>query len=121
MVSNGWSEGLSGGWHTNGQRRVAKYYRASASHGRRLKWNADRSKLSEAQIVDGKLEETFRRWQPNGTLAEDLEMQAGQSGGVSRACFPSGCLSAEARLRQGKVVEQRFWEDRERRGASGGA
>lgn len=115
LVSNGWLDGISEGWHTNGQRQVEEHFRAGVSHGQRLKWNADGSKLSEAQIVDGKLHGTFRRWHPDGTLAEEVELQAGQPEGLSRAYFPSGFLKAEARLRAGKVLEQKFWSDGERK------
>ena len=115
LVSNGWLEGLSEGWHTNGQRQVEEHFRAGVSQGRRLKWNADGTKLSEAQIVDGKLHGTFRRWHPDGKLAEEMELQDGQPEGLSRAYFPSGFLKAEARLRAGKVLEQKFWPDGERK------
>jgi antitoxin component YwqK of YwqJK toxin-antitoxin module len=116
LVSNGWLEGVSAGWHTNGVKQVEEHFRAGVSHGRRLKWNLDGSKLSEAEVVDGQLEGTFRRWHPDGTLAEEIHLKAGQPDGVSRAWFPSGFLKAEARLEQGKVVQQQFWADGERRG-----
>lgn len=115
-VSNGWLEGESIGWHTNGAKQIEEWFRAGVSHGRRTRWNLDGSKLSEAEIVEGKIEGVFRRWHPDGTLAEEVQMKDGQPDGVSRAWFPSGYLKAEARLEQGKVVQQQFWQDGERRG-----
>jgi antitoxin component YwqK of YwqJK toxin-antitoxin module len=117
LVSNGWLEGRSVGWHTNGQQQVEEHYRAGVAQGRRLKWNADGTKLSEAQIVKGKLHGTFRRWHPDGSLAEETSLKNGEPDGLSRAYYPSGFLKAEARLRQGQMLEQKFWSDGEHRAA----
>lgn len=114
-VSNGWLEGLSEGWHTNGQKQIQEQYHAGVAQGQRLKWNPDGSKLSEAQIVNGKLHGTFRRWHPDGTLAEEMQMKDGEPDGLSQAYYPSGFLRAEVRTERGKILEQRFWSDGERR------
>jgi len=110
-VSNGWLQGLSQGWHTNGQLQVEEYFVAGLSHGRRTKWYANGAKMSEATIVEGKLHGTFRRWHENGAPAETMEMRQGQPEGLSCAYYPSGFLKAQARLHDGKLVEQRFWQD----------
>jgi hypothetical protein len=40
-------------------------------------------------------------------------MKAGQPVGLARSCFASGFVKAEARLRDGQVLTQRFWKDGE--------
>ena len=114
VVANGRLEGLSEGWHTNGQKQIEEYFHAGVSHGRRLKWHPNGQKLAEVQVVAGQLEGPFRRWHDNGILAEEIPMKAGQPDGLSRAFYPSGCLQAEARLQAGQVLEQHHWPDGER-------
>ncbi len=112
-IRQGLLEGVSEGWHTNGQKQVTEHFHAGVSHGLRTKWHANGRKLSEATIVEGKMEGTFRRWAEDGTLAEEIEMKAGQPDGISRAYYPGGSVKAEARLRDGALLEQKFWKEGE--------
>lgn len=112
-VSNGLLEGVSEGWYTNGQVQVREHFRAGVSHGPRLKWHPNGRILSEATIVQGRIEGVFRRWHENGTLAEEIPMKAGQPHGLARSFFESGFEKAEARLSEGQVLEQHFWNDGE--------
>lgn len=114
-VSNGFLEGLSTGWHTNGQPQIEEHFRASLSEGLRVKWFPDGRKLSEANIVAGKLEGTFRRWHDNGQLAEQMEMKSGEPDGVAFAYYPSGFVKARTRVENGKVLDQKVWPDGEQR------
>lgn len=111
VVSNGWLEGLSVGYYTNGLRQIEEHFREGVSSGSKTKWYEDGSKLSEAAVVDGKLEGTFRRWHANGVLAEEVTLQRGLAHGLSRAFYPSGRRKAEARMHQGQVLERQFWPD----------
>jgi antitoxin component YwqK of YwqJK toxin-antitoxin module len=120
-VSNGLLEGLCEGFHTNGQRQVAEYFRAGVSDGLRTKWHPNGRKLSQATIVGGKLHGTFRRWFEDGALAEEIEMNQGNPHGLSRSFYPSGFLKAEARMQAGKMLDQKFWKDGEYRPAGSGA
>ncbi len=117
-VSNGLLEGLSEGWHTNGQRQVSELFHGGVSDGLRTKWHPNGQKLSEATIKAGKIEGLFRRWDETGALSEEITMRDGQPDGWSRAFYPSSNLKAEARMDQGKLLEQHFWKDGERK-ASG--
>jgi antitoxin component YwqK of YwqJK toxin-antitoxin module len=112
-ISNGLVEGLSEGWHTNGQMQVREHFRLGVSHGLRTKWHPNGQRLSEVTVVEGKLHGTFRRWTETGALSEEIEMSHGNPDGLSRAYYPSGFLKAEARLRDGVVLEQKFWPDGE--------
>ncbi len=114
-ISNGVLEGVSEGYHTNGQLQVVEHFRAGVSHGPRTKWHANGTKASVAQVIDGKLDGWFIRWAEDGSLAEEMPMKGGNVHGVSRSYYPSGCLKGEARLRNGTLVEQQFWPDGERR------
>jgi antitoxin component YwqK of YwqJK toxin-antitoxin module len=64
----------------------------------------------------GKMEGQFRRWHPNGQLAEQVAMRAGQPDGISRAWFPDGSLKAEVRLENSRVITQTFWKEGEHEG-----
>lgn len=112
-VSNGWLQGLSVGWHTNGQQQVEEHYAAGVSQGLRTKWYPNGQKLSEVTVVNGKLEGLYRTWHENGGRAEEVELKDGQPDGLSQAWFPSGCLKARVTLRNGTVVDQKFWKDGE--------
>ena len=114
-ISNGLLEGASEGYHTNGQRQVLEHFRAGTSHGPRTKWYPNGRKASETQVADGKLEGLFVRWAEDGSLAEEIPMKDGQPDGLSRSYYPSGCVKAEALMKGGKLVEQHFWPDGERR------
>jgi antitoxin component YwqK of YwqJK toxin-antitoxin module len=113
MISNGLLQGVSEGWHTNGQLAVREHFQAGVSHGWRMKWYASGAKMSEVEIVEGKLQGTFRHWHENGTLSEQIEMQHGLADGLSRAYYPSGYLKAQATLHRGELAEQQFWKDGE--------
>ncbi|HOK78479.1 MAG TPA: toxin-antitoxin system YwqK family antitoxin [Verrucomicrobiota bacterium] len=112
-VSNGLLHGVSEGWYTNGQKQVVEHFEAGVSHGLRIKWYPTGAKLSEANIVHGKIEGIFRKWHENGVLAEEIPMLDGQPDGRSRAYYPDGRLKAEAVLRAGRVLEQKFWTENE--------
>jgi hypothetical protein len=114
-VSNGLLEGVSEGYHTNGQLQVREHFRGNISHGPRTKWHANGVKASEATVVSGKLEGWFVRWAEDASLAEEISMKAGQPDGPSRSYFPSGCIKAEVVLQAGKVVKQQYWEDGQQR------
>ena len=111
QVVRGLIEGVSEGWHTNGQYAVKEHFHEGVSHGLRTKWYASGAKMSEVMIVRGKLHGTFRRWHENGTLAEQIEMRQGNAEGPSLAYYPSGFLRAQAKLENGRVLAQRFWPD----------
>lgn len=112
-VSNGLLQGLSEGWHTNGQQQVEEHFVAGTSHGLRTKWHPNGQMLSEVPVVEGKLHGTFRSWHENGERAEEVELKDGQPDGLSKAWFPSGFQKSQVTLRNGKVVEQKFWKDGE--------
>jgi antitoxin component YwqK of YwqJK toxin-antitoxin module len=110
-VTNGLLQGLSEGWHTNGQRQVSEQFKNGVSHGARAKWYASGIKCSEAGILDGKLHGLFRRWHEDGTLAEEVEFVAGQPEGASLAYFPNGALKARVVMHAGKITEEKFVSD----------
>lgn len=114
-VANGVLEGLSECWHTNGQKQVEEHFRGGISHGTRIRWHENGQKLSEACIVDGRIEGTFRRWYDNGVLVEEVAMKANQPDGISRGYYRSGFLKAEVRMVNGRIQEQRYWKDGEKR------
>lgn len=113
QFANGLLNGISEGWHPNGQLDVRENFKAGFSHGLRVKWYATGAKLSEAMIWEGKLNGTFQRWHENGMLAERIEMKKGNVDGLSEAYYPSGFLKARVRLVAGKPVGQKFWKDGE--------
>lgn len=112
-VSNGWLQGLSEGWHTNGQLQVTETFGEGVSHDVRTKRYANGNKLSEAVIVDGRLHGPFRRWHENGAPTEEVEMKDGQSDGIAKAYFPDGSLKSQTTLKSGTIIEQRIWKDGE--------
>ena len=113
VVSNGFLEGISEGWHTNGQKQLTEFFHAGASHGLRTKWYPSGQKLSESTVVHGKLEGIFSRYYEDGQLAESITLKDGLPDGPSCSYYPSGCLKAEAQLTAGKVIAQKFWNDHE--------
>jgi antitoxin component YwqK of YwqJK toxin-antitoxin module len=115
QVVNGQLHGLSEGWSPEGRLQVQEPFERGLAHGIRTKWYPSGGTQSVAHIVQGQLQGPFQRWHENGVLAEDVMMQEGQPHGLSLAYYPSGHLKAQVRLDQGKVVEQRFWNDGERR------
>lgn len=117
-IRDGRLHGLSEGWHTNGQLQVRESFKKGLSHGLRIKWSEQGVKLAESSIVEGKLDGPFRRWHENGALAEEVTMNAGEPDGLARAFYPSGFLKTEARLKNGKIVEQKSWADGEMKGGA---
>lgn len=113
-VSNGLLEGLSTGWHANGQKQVEENFSGGVSHGLRVKWHVSGVKQSECTIQRGEIEGVFRRWDTNGVLAEVISMKHGKPDGLCVALFPSGSVKTEARMAAGQVVTQQFWKDGER-------
>lgn len=113
-VSNGFLEGLSEGWHTNGVIQVREYFVRGVSHGIRTKFYPNGNKLSVAKIVSGTVEGHFERWHENGQLAEVITLSNGVAHGESLAFHPDGSLKARVQLEQGKVVTQDFWKPGER-------
>jgi len=120
-IVEGLLQGVSEGWHTNGQMQVREHFQAGVSHGLRIKWHDNGVKQSEGTVVNGKLQGTFRRWHENGKLAEEMELNGDTPEGLARSFYPSGFLKAEARLKEGQVTEQKFWKDGERNAASAAA
>lgn len=115
FVSNGLLEGMSAGYHTNGQMQVLEQFRAGVSDGLRTKWYPNGSKASEAPITQGKIEGIFRRWAEDGSLAEEVPMKSGEPDGLSRSYHPDGSIKVEALMRQGQLVEQHTFSPGERR------
>ncbi len=115
FVSNGFLEGVSEGFFTNGQRQVLEHFRAGVSHGKRTKWHPNGVRASEATVVQGRLHDRFLAWHEDGSLAQEVLMKEGQPHGRSRSFYPSGYLKAESMVLEGKVTEQHFWEEGERR------
>src|ERR1043165_5530167 len=113
VVSNGFLEGISEGWHTNGQKQLTEFYHGGVSHGLRTKWYASGPKLSEVTVVHGKLEGTFSRYYEDGRLAESITLKDGLPDGRSCSYYPSGCVKADAQLIAGKVIAEKFWNDHE--------
>ena len=111
MISSGLLEGLSEGWHTNGQLQVRELFKQGVSHGLRTKWYDTGVRRSEASIVNGQLEGPFRQWHENGALAEQIEFRAGQPHGLALAYFESGSLKAKAAMERGNVVDRQSWAD----------
>jgi antitoxin component YwqK of YwqJK toxin-antitoxin module len=72
-----------------------------------MKWASGGTTQSIALVVGGKIEGTFRRWHPDGRLAEEAEMVDGQLHGMSRIFDAQGRAYVEARLDRGKVLEHR--------------
>lgn len=116
-VSNGLLQGLSEGWHTNGQMQIREFYKASVADGLREKWYENGQRKSEATVTQGKLEGPFRSWHENGQLAEKIELKVGQPEGTAWAYFPSGFLKAKTTARDGQVLGRQSWNDGQRKSA----
>lgn len=104
-------EGVSEGWHPNGQAQVREHFVAGVAEGPVTKWYPNGQVLSEGMARQGRLEGTFRRWHDNGQLAEEVTLHHGEPQGLSRAWFPNGQLKAEVLLEAGQVVRQQFWSE----------
>ena len=102
-ISNGLLNGVSHGWHTNGQLQVEEFFVDGVSHGTRTRWFTDGAKESEAPIAHGVIEGVFRKWHTNGVLAQQITLSNGVPQGLSRAWRPDGTLN-EVNLRDGMVT-----------------
>ena len=109
-VEKGKLNGLSEGWHENGQLQIKEHYLNGVSHGLREKWRQDGSKESVGEIKNGKFEGTFRKWHPNGQLAEEIQMLNGVAHGESKSWHENGDLKAKVTLDNGEVIEQEFYD-----------
>jgi antitoxin component YwqK of YwqJK toxin-antitoxin module len=66
--------------------------------------------------VDGKVTGTFRSWHDNGQLSEQIEMKPGRADGLAWAYYPSGFVKTETTMRDGQILNRKFWKDGERAG-----
>jgi antitoxin component YwqK of YwqJK toxin-antitoxin module len=114
-VLNGLLDGLSEGWHSNGQLQIQEHFSAGISHGSRVKFHTNGIKMSDTTVVNGILQGPFRRWHENGTLAEEIHMRDGQPDGLALSFYPSGFLKAKATLQNGSMLENVFWGDGEQK------
>ncbi len=114
-VSDGVLHGVSEGWYPNGGRQVREHFVLGVSHGLREKWHANGRLWSRATIEEGKLNGEFKRWDEAGNLAETLLMKSGEPDGDAVAFHPSGFLKVVARFERGRMMDQRFFSDGERR------
>ena len=112
-VVDGRLQGVSEGWHANGQLQVVEHFAAGVSDGLRIKFYPSGQKQSEGRIVAGQFDGAYRRWHTNGQLAEQIEFRRGRPEGESLAYFKTGHLKTRATLRSGAVVEHRSWKDGE--------
>jgi antitoxin component YwqK of YwqJK toxin-antitoxin module len=112
-ISNGWADGWSETWHTNGMAESREHFKHGVSDGTRDRWYEDGHKESEADIVDGKVNGVFERWHENGQLAEKIQMKDGQPTGVAWAWYPSGFVKAETTLAGGLASNRKTWKDGE--------
>lgn len=112
-VREGRLDGLSEGWHANGQIQVRETFGAGIAEGPVDRWHSNGQKASEGIARSGKLEGPFSRWHENGVLAERYSLVAGVPHGTAQAWYPSGYQKAETVMEHGTVVRQRFWKDTE--------
>jgi antitoxin component YwqK of YwqJK toxin-antitoxin module len=112
-VADGRLHGLSEGWHTNGVRQIEEHFAAGLSHGLRTKWHPNGQKASEAPVVSGEIEGVFRRWHENGALAEEITLVRNVPNGPARSWHPDGSLKATATMKDGQIVQQKFYAEGE--------
>ncbi len=111
VVADGLLDGLSEGWHSNGQKQISESFVAGVSHGPRTKWWPDGTKQSEGMVADGEWEGLYRKWHENGQLSQEIPMKQGKAHGVAKAWFPSGALKSRVELTDGETVKSEFFED----------
>ena len=92
---------MSEGWYASGEKQIEEYFDDGKSHGIRVKWFSNGVKSTEDKIEYGVLNGTCRKWHKNGQLAEEMIMVDGHA---------DGSLKAEVQLKMGKVIEQKFWD-----------
>lgn len=109
-VLGGLLDGLSEGWNEEGRTEVRERFRNGVSQGLREKWYPSGAKMSEVMIEDGLLTGRFIRWHENGQIAEEISMAKGKPDGPSTAYYPDGSIKAKAVLKEGEVIERKFWQ-----------
>jgi len=112
-ISNGWPEGLSETWHTNGVAELREHFKHGVSDGVRERWYENGRKESEATVAEGKIDGLFERWHENGQLAEKIQMKDGHPVGVAWAYYPDGFVKAETTLEAGHPLDRKTWKDGE--------
>ena len=116
-IVEGLLQGVSEGWHTNGQMQVREHFKRGVLRA------ADQVARQRRQAVrgDGGGGQTpghFRRWHENGKLAEEMELKRDTPDGLARSFYPSGFLKAQARVKEGQRTEHKSWKDGGRHAAS---
>lgn len=112
-IRNGRVDGLSRGWHENGQKEVEETFVNGVSHGVRTRWHENGAKKSEALIADGKLSGQYIEWHDNGQKAAEVTMVDGKPHGLAEAWHPSGKLKSRVQLDHGVPGEKEFFPDSE--------
>ncbi len=112
-ISNGWPDGWSETWHTNGVAELREHFKHGVSDGKRERWYENGHKESETCVADGKVNGLFERWHENGQLAERIEMKDGQPVGVAWAWYPDGFVKAETTVETGRPLNRKTWKDGE--------
>jgi len=105
VLSNGWLNGLSEGWWTNGVLAVRETFVEGRSHGVRTKWDMAGNRIAETEIRLGQIEGFHREWHTNGQPSVEVSMAAGKPHGVSKKWTPEGVLAGRWVLSNG-VVQQ---------------
>ena len=113
-VENGILNGVSEGWHVNGQQQIREHFFEGVAQGRRTKWWPNGTKLSEGEVVEGEWEGVFRKWHESGQLSQKIPMKGGKAHGVAKAWFPSGVLKSDVELVDGETVKSQFFEEPEK-------
>jgi len=110
-IRNGRADGLSRGWHENGQMEVEETFAGGISNGVRTRWHVNGVKKSEASIVDGKITGRYVGWHDNGQKAAEVPMVDGMPHGLAEAWHPSGKLKSRVQLHHGVPGEKEFFPD----------
>jgi hypothetical protein len=109
-INEGRLNGVSEGWHRNGQLQIRESYENGVAHGQRTKWLEDGIRESEGRIEQGRFAGVFRKWHPNGQLAQEVQMTNGLAHGEARSWHENGSLKAVVKLDQGEVLQQQFFD-----------
>lgn len=104
VVSNGFLNGLSEGWWTNGVLAVRENFIDSRSDGVRTKWDVFGNRAAETTIRHGLIDGRHREWHTNGILALEVAMSQGKPHGLSRKWSADGSLVGQWALSNGMVV-----------------
>lgn len=108
-IQRGKANGLSRGWHENGEIEVEEHFVEGVSHGQRTRWHENGNKKSTAQIVHGELEGPYVEWHENGVKAVEMTLRAGHPDGVVQAWHPTGERKSETTFAGGKIASREFW------------